>query len=117
MGRGTAGGRSDGFGAERRLYFLAALRQGYSVLDACALVGISNRTAYNHRKADPAFARDWALARRATTLPLELAAFARAVDGVQEPVYAYGRLPHVRVRHSDALLARLLAADQPEKYG
>jgi hypothetical protein len=116
--RVTAGrGRGDGFGEERKRLFLAALRQGHGVLAACALVGISNRTAYNHRAADPAFARDWAVARRASTLPLELVAFERAVDGVEEPVYSYGRLSHVRVRRSDALLARLLVAEQPEKFG
>ncbi|MBV9929354.1 MAG: hypothetical protein JO013_00195 [Alphaproteobacteria bacterium] len=93
------------------------MREGYTVLEACALVGISNRTAYNHRAADGVFARDWDLARRATTLPLELVAFQRAVDGVEEPVYAYGRFSHMRVPYSDALLARLLVAEQPGKYG
>jgi len=109
--------RGDGFGEERKRLFCAALRQGYPVLDACALVGISNRTAYNHRGKDPAFARDWDLARRVSTLPLELVAFQRAVDGVEEPVFAYGRFSHMRVRYSDPLLARLLIADQPEKFG
>jgi hypothetical protein len=109
--------RSDGFGAERKRLFLAALREGYGVLDACALVGVSNRTAYNHRAADAGFARDWDLARRASTLPLELVAFQRAVDGVEEPVYAYGRFSHMRIHRSDALLARLLVAEMPEKYG
>jgi hypothetical protein len=109
--------RSDGFGEERKLLFLAALRHGYSILAACRLVGISNRTAYNHRRDDPDFARDWALARRMAILPLELSAFIRAVDGVEEPVYAYGKLSHVRVRRSDSLLVALLAAEKPEKFG
>src|ERR1044072_3773126 len=42
--------RHDGFDRERKLLFLTALRQGASVLDACFMVGISNRTAYNHRR-------------------------------------------------------------------
>ncbi len=109
--------RSDGFGEEKKLYFLAALRHGYTVLAACGLAGISNRTAYNHRRDDPNFARDWALARRMYALPLELAAFERTVDGVKEPVYAYGKFSHVRVRRSDSLLAALLAAEKPEKFG
>jgi hypothetical protein len=87
------------------------------VLAACGLVGISNRTAYNHRRDDPDFARDWALARRMAILPLELTAFERAVDGVEEPVYAYGKPSHVRVRRSDSLLVALLAAENPEKFG
>jgi hypothetical protein len=114
---GPARVRGDGFGEERKRLFLAALREGMPVLRACALVGISNRTAYNHRSRDPDFARDWKLARRAAKLPLELVAFERAVDGTEEPVYAYGRLSHVRRRRSDALLARLLEGEHPEKYG
>jgi hypothetical protein len=109
--------RGDGFSDERKLCFLAALRHGYSVLAACRLVGISNRAAYNHRRDDPDFARDWALARRMYALPLDLEAFRRAVDGVEEPVYAYGKLSHVRVRRSDSLLVALLAAEKPAKFG
>jgi hypothetical protein len=109
--------RSDGFGEERKRLFLAALRHGFGTLAACRLVGISNRTAYNHRRDDADFARDWALARRMAILPLELVAFERAVDGVEEPVYAYGKLSHVRVRRSDGLLVALLAAEDPEKFG
>ena len=117
-GSGSGGSaRDDGFGEERKRLFLTALRHGYPVLAACRLVGISNRTAYNHRRDDPGFARDWELARRMAKLPLELLAFERAVDGVEEPVYAYGKLSHVRIRHSDSLLVALLAAENPEKYG
>ena len=86
--------RHDGFGEERKLLFLTALRQGASVLHACALVGISNRTAYNHRRRDPGFAKAWRLSRGAHTLPLELVAFQRAVEGVEEQVYRHGKHPH-----------------------
>ena len=108
--------RSDGFSDERKRLFVVALRMGESVLAACALVGVSNRTAYNHRQRDPGFARAWALARRMRYLPLELTAYERAI-GVEEPVYRYGKPSHTRLRYSDALLARLLAAEQPKKYG
>lgn len=115
-GRQLQPGRSDGFSEERKRLFLVALRMGKSVLAACALVGVSNRTAYNHRERDPGFARAWALARRIRCLPLELTAYERAI-GVEEPVYRYGRPSHTRLRYSDALLAKLLAAEQPKKYG
>lgn len=108
--------RHDGFTAERKRLFLAALRCGETVLAACARVGVSNRTAYNHRRRDPGFARDWTLAARMSGLPLELEAFQRAM-GVEEQAYAYGKPSHVRTRRSDALLARLLVAEQPLKYG
>jgi len=109
--------RHDGFLDERRQLFLVALRRGDSVLTASALIGISTRTAYRHRERDPDFARDWDLARRMAKIPLELAAFERAVIGIEEPVYRYGKLSHASRRVSDAALMKLLAAEQPEKYG
>lgn len=109
--------RHDGFCDERKQLFLVALRRGDTVLTACALVGISNRTAYRHRERDPEFARDWDLARRMAKMPLELAAFERGVTGIEEPVYRYGKLSHTTRRLSDAALMKLLAAEQPEKYG
>ena len=109
--------RHDGFSAERKLLFLALLRDGTSVLDACALAGVSNRTAYNHRHRDPAFARDWGLAVRTYRLPLELAAYQRGVEGIEEPVYAYGKQVGTRRHYSDALLRMLLAGEKPRKYG
>jgi hypothetical protein len=113
----SSGARGDGFGEERKRMFLLALRSGEGVLAACRAVGISNRTAYNHRRDNPEFARQWALARGMATLPLDLALYERAVEGVEEPVYFYGKLSHVRRRRSDALLGRLLAAEKPAKYG
>jgi hypothetical protein len=109
--------RHDGFDAERKTLFLTALRQGASVLDACAMVGISNRTAYNHRRCEPGFAEAWRLARGVHKLPLELVAWQRAVEGVEEQVYRYGKLCHVRTHYSDSLLRLLLAGEQPGKYG
>lgn len=109
--------RHDGFDGERKLLFLTALRQGASVLHACALVGISNRTAYNHRRRDPGFAEAWRLARGVHKLPLELVAYQRAVEGVEEQVWRHGKPSHVRTHYSDSLLRLLLAGEQPGKYG
>jgi hypothetical protein len=109
--------RHDGFGEARKLLFLTALRRGASVLEACALIGISNRTAYNHRRRDPGFAERWRLARGAHKLPLELVAWQRAVEGVEEQVYRHGKPSHVRTHYSDSLLRLLLAGEQPGKYG
>lgn len=109
--------RSDGFSAEDKRLFIVALRSGETVLSACALVGISNRTAYNHRNRDPVFARDWRLARQMSRMPLEIAAYQRGVIGVEEPIHAYGRRLGTRVRRSDSLLRTLLIAERPKKYG
>ncbi|HMG48247.1 MAG TPA: hypothetical protein VK614_12395 [Allosphingosinicella sp.] len=114
---GKARERHDGFSAERKQLFLTALRSGESVLDACALVGVSNRTAYNHRDRDPVFARDWGLAVRMHRAPLELAAYRRGVDGIEEPIYRHGKQVGTRRHYSDALLKLLLAGEKPRKYG
>jgi hypothetical protein len=113
----NARGRHDGFSAERKQLFLTALRSGAGVLDACALVGVSNRTAYNHRDRDPVFARDWGLAVRMHRAPLELAAYRRGVEGIEEPVYCHGKQIGTRRLYSDALLKLLLAGEKPRKYG
>ncbi|MEA3042375.1 MAG: hypothetical protein QOH47_213 [Sphingomonadales bacterium] len=117
QGRVGSDTRSDGFGEDKRRLFLAALRKGESVLEACRLVGISNRTAYNHRNRDPEFARYWELARSMSWLPVELATFERAVTGIEEPVFVYGKLSHTRRRFSDSLLRKLLEGEKPRKYG
>ncbi|MEA3054082.1 MAG: hypothetical protein QOG72_2985 [Sphingomonadales bacterium] len=109
--------RQDGFTDERKRLFLAAIAQGDSVLAACARVGVSNRTAYNHRRIDPDFARGWALARRASRLPLDLLVFMRAVDGTAETVIVNGVERRVTRPPSDYLLARLLEGEKPELYG
>ena len=109
--------RHDGFSEERKQLFLVALRNGASVLAACALVGVSNRTAYNHRDRDPDFARDWGLAVRMHRAPLELAAYRRGVEGIAEPIYRHGKQIGTRRRYSDALLKMLLAGEKPRKYG
>ena len=109
--------RHDGFSEERKQLFLTALRSGESVLEACVLVGVSNRTAYNHRKRDPDFARDWGLAVRMHRAPLELAAYRRGVEGIEERIYHRGKQIGTRRRYSDALLKLLLAGEKPRKYG
>jgi hypothetical protein len=90
--------------------------KGETVLAACDLVGISNRTAYNHRESDAGFARLWDLAVSRASTPIELLAWERAI-GVEEPVYAYGKFSHMRRRGSDTLLRKMLEAELPKKYG
>ena len=109
--------RDDRFGDEQKRLFLVALRRGEPVLAACRLVGISNRTAYNHRQSDSEFARHWELARRMARLPLELVAFERAVIGTAEPLSLGGGRTATRRRYSDSLLRLLLQGEHPRKYG
>ena len=73
------------FDGKRREGFLALLAEGCTVKFACAGVGISRETVYNHRERDPLFAAAWKEAGEAGTQAMEQEAFRRAVHGVEEP--------------------------------
>lgn len=47
------------FAAERRRQFVAALRRGSTVAEACRLACCGRATAYDRRAADIAFRRAW----------------------------------------------------------
>jgi len=100
--------RHDGWTPQRRRAFLRALGQTGCVRDACARARISNTSAYRMRKRCPVFAKAWdrALAKVAPTI--EQAAFERAVNGWEEPVWHGGKLVGYRRRYSDGLLRLLL---------
>lgn len=100
--------RHDGWTPQRRRAFLRALGETGCVRDACARARISNTSAYRMRRRCPVFAKAWdrALAKVAPTI--EQAAFERAVNGWEEPVWHGGKLVGYRRRFSDGLLRLLL---------
>ena len=100
--------RHDGWTAARTRAFLHALARTGCVRDACAIAHISSTSAYRHRKRDPGFARAWERALTEALPVLEAAAFARAVDGVDEPVIYGGKVVATKKRYSDAILVTLL---------
>ncbi|MEA3061355.1 MAG: hypothetical protein QOJ94_1136 [Sphingomonadales bacterium] len=108
--------RHDAFTARRRHDFLKALAKGGCVEDACRSVGISTTTLYRHQQEDPGFLRLCLTAARMCAVPVELTAWERAVDGVDQQ-FACGGEVHVRRRYSDSLLRLLLQGSNPKKYG
>ena len=100
--------RHDGWTPARQRGFLVALAETGCVRDACRAVGLSNNSAYRAKSRIPEFGAAWdrALARMAPVL--EHAAYARAVEGWDEPVYHAGKLVGQRRRYSDALLRLLI---------
>lgn len=104
------------FDEKRRERFLALLSQGDTVAFACARVGISRETAYNHRERDPLLAAAWAEAEEAGTQAMEQEAYRRAVHGVDEPVFWKGEPVGTVRRYSDFLLIFLLKSRRPEVY-
>lgn len=63
--------RHDGWTPERRERFLELLAAGTNVRWACRGVGLSQTAAYNLRRRDPEFARDWQTALRTARLCTE----------------------------------------------
>jgi hypothetical protein len=108
--------RHDAFTARRKHDFLKALAKGGCVEDACRSVGVSTTTLYRHQQEDPAFLRLCLTAARMCAVPVEITAWERAVDGVDQP-FACGGEVHVRRRYSDGLLRLLLQGSNPRKYG
>lgn len=110
------GARHNAFTDARKGLFLGALAKSGCILDACRALGISSRTVYRHQESDPVFAENIRTALAMSAAPMELAAYRRAVEGVEQP-FACGGEVHVRRHYSDGLLRLLLQGSNPRKYG
>jgi hypothetical protein len=99
-----------------QLAFLNALAGGATVEDAARAAKTTRTTVYQWRAAEPAFAKEWAIAYRIGGDTLEAEAQRRAVEGTLKPVFHQGKVVgHVR-EYSDTLLIFLLKARNPQKF-
>jgi hypothetical protein len=108
--------RHDAFTDARKSVLLRALVKTGCILDACRLTGVAPRTVYRHQERDPAFAENCRLAIRMSATPVEITAWQRAVEGVEQE-FACGGQVHVRRRYDSSLLRLLLQGSNPKKYG
>ncbi|MBV9929554.1 MAG: hypothetical protein JO013_01255 [Alphaproteobacteria bacterium] len=108
--------RHDAFTARRRHDFLRALVKAGCLADACRAVGVAPATVYRHQNEDAGFAAQCRAAIEMAAVPVEIAAWQRAVEGVDQQ-FACGGEVHVRRRYSDGLLRLLLQGSNPKKYG
>lgn len=108
--------RHDAFTEARKNCWLRALVKTGCILDACRLTQVSPQTVYRHQRSDPAFAENCRIPLRVSGTPVELTAWQRAVEGVEQE-FACGGEIHVRRRYSDGLLRLLLQGSNPKKYG
>lgn len=108
--------RHDGFTEARKRLFLTALVKTGCIAAAARKAGIAVRTVYRHQDSDALFSDHCAIALRMSATPIELAAWQRAVEGVEEHYVAGGQV-RIRVRHSDSLLRLLLQGADPKRYG
>lgn len=97
--------------------FLNALAKVPNITAAARAAGISRRGAYDRREADPEFAAAWDDALEQSTDALVGAAYRRAFEGTEEPVFYQGEECGMVRRFSDRLAMFLLKAHRPQVYG
>jgi hypothetical protein len=108
--------RHDAFTGRRKHEFLRALVKAGTIEDAARAVGVNPRTIYRHQECDPAFLEHTRVALRMAATPIEITAWQRAVEGVEQE-FACGGQIHVRRRYDAGLLRLLLQGSNPKKYG
>ena len=110
-------GRYDGFTPAKRKQFLKVLSETGCVRDACRVVGISSTSAYRTKRRLPEFSAQWDSALAMAGSEIETLAWQRAVEGIEEPVYYYGKFSHMRRKRSDGIFRMILMASNKKKYG
>jgi hypothetical protein len=108
--------RHDAFTDARKRAFLDALIKTGCITEAAHRIGVSPRTIYRHQESDPRFSDHCHTALRMSATPIELTAWQRAVEGVEQE-FACGGQVHVRRRYDGSLLRLLLQGSNPKKYG
>jgi hypothetical protein len=96
--------------------FLAALSMTHCVQLSCRTAKVSRDTAYEHRKADGEFAKQWDEAQEHALDLLHARVWQRSLEGDIEPVFYMG-VPVAYIRKfSDKLQIELLRAYMPERF-
>lgn len=110
--------RHDGWTPERQLHFIEALADTGSVEAACKAVDMSTVGAYQLRRQPGAeqFRAAWEAALQLGVARIEDVVMDRALNGVEEPLYSYGKLVGSRTRYNDRLLMFILRNRAPERF-
>lgn len=104
-------------GENWRERFLEALADTGIVSLACHMALVGERTAYDHRARDEAFALAWDQALKRAVDLAEYEARKRAVKGVLKPVYYQGVVVGHVPEYSDGLLLAYLKAKRRGEFG
>lgn len=110
--------RHDGWTPERQRDFIEALADTGSVDAACKAVNMSTVGAYYLRRQPGAedFRTAWETALALGVQRVEDVVMDRALNGVEEPLYSYGKLVGTRTRYNDRLLMFILRNRAPERF-
>ena len=112
------GERHDGWTPERQRAFIEALADTGSVHAACRAVDMSQRGAYHLRRQPGAesFREAWQTALDLGVQRIEDVAMDRALNGMDVPVYSYGKLVGQRTVYNDRLLMFMLRNRAPGRF-
>ena len=110
--------RHTGWTPERQLGFIEALADLGSVRAAANAVGMTPESAYMLRRHEQAgtFRKAWEAALDRGVERLEDAAMERALNGVEVPVYSYGKLVGTRRVFNDRLLMFILRNRASQRF-
>ncbi|XAP77668.1 hypothetical protein ABC955_13960 [Citromicrobium bathyomarinum] len=110
--------RHDGWTEDRQRRFIAALADTGSVHAACKAVNMSQAGAYYLRRQRGAesFRAAWQAAIDLGVQRIEDVAMDRALNGVDVPVYSYGKLVGTRTTYNDRLLMFMLRNRAPDRF-
>ncbi len=110
--------RHDGWTPERQQLFMEALADYGSVRAAANSVGMTPEGAYLLRRHPEAhsFRKAWKAALNLGVQRIEDVAMDRALNGVQVPVYAYGKIIGSRTVYNDRLLMFMLRNRAPKRF-
>ena len=110
--------RHDGWTEDRQRRFIEALADTGSVAAACKAVNMSTVGAYYLRRQRGAesFRKAWAAAIDLGVQRIEDVAMDRALNGVDVPVYSYGKLVGTRTAYNDRLLMFMLRNRAPQRF-
>ena len=99
-----------------RVVVLTALSRSGNVRWSAERAKVGRTKVYEHRNADPVFAKAWDEATDNAIDTLEQEAWRRARDGTLKPIYQGGDKVGAVREFSDVLLIFLMKANRPEKY-
>lgn len=110
--------RRDGWTTARQRAFIEALADTGSVDAACRAVDMSQVGAYLLRRQPGAegFRAAWEAALDLGVKRIEDVAMDRALNGVEMPVYSYGKLVGTRTSYNDRLLMFMLRNRAPGRF-
>ena len=110
--------RHDGWTPERQQLFIEALADYGSVRAAANSVGMTPESAYLLRRHPEAktFRKAWQAALDLGMQRVEDVAMDRALNGVDIPVYSYGKLVGKRTIYNDRLLMFMLRNRAPKRF-